>query len=105
MQVGRQGHDGLEDTRATRELVIRCLTQPDTVGNWARDARATFEEQKRIREEKRRAALEQEKAKKAAAEREKVAAPIQSVYGLDDDTDGDGYFDTMITRGMVPVEG
>ena len=105
VQVGRRGHDGLEDTLATRELVIRCLTQPEAVGNWARDARTTFEEQKRIREEKRRAALEQEKAKKAAAEREKVAAPIQSVYGLDDDTDGDGCFDTMITRGMVPVEG
>ena len=97
VQVGRRGHDGLEDALATRELVIRCLTQPEAVRVWARGARATFEEQKRVREEKRRAALEQERAKKAAPQRE-VTAPTQIMYGLDDDTDEDNdvHFDTEL---------
>ncbi|KAL4778012.1 ribonuclease H-like domain-containing protein [Aspergillus varians] len=40
---GRRGHDSLEDTYATRDVVIWCLRNPDQLAAWGENARAEHE--------------------------------------------------------------
>ncbi|KAI1174476.1 hypothetical protein F4777DRAFT_381580 [Nemania sp. FL0916] len=68
VQAGRGAHRSDEDAYAARELVIRCIRQPEKLAAWAADTRAVVErqlEKKRVKEEaKRERQLERNKRKK-----------------------------------------
>ncbi|KAI1089238.1 ribonuclease H-like protein [Rostrohypoxylon terebratum] len=68
IQTSKMGHDCLEDTLATRELVLWCLQNPEKLSQWGKDALAKYQEERRRIEERRRA---KEKARKEKEERER----------------------------------
>jgi len=75
IQVGKNGHSALEDTRATRDVVIWCIRNPELLKVWAMKSRV--EEERRLMEGKRRneeRRKEAEKKKQAEAERKLKAA-------------------------------
>lgn len=43
IQTGKKGHDCLEDTLATREVVLWCLRYPERLSAWAKQARLEYE--------------------------------------------------------------
>ncbi|KAL3478117.1 ribonuclease H-like domain-containing protein [Aspergillus californicus] len=43
IQVGKKGHDCLEDTFATRDVAIWCLKNPALLSAWAENAKAEYE--------------------------------------------------------------
>ncbi|KAK5625261.1 hypothetical protein RRF57_000977 [Xylaria bambusicola] len=53
VQASRKPHSPLEDTLATRELVIWCLIHPSSLLEWGNKARAEYEKEKKERDEKR----------------------------------------------------
>lgn len=67
IQVGRKGHDCVEDTLATRELALWCLCNQAELAAWAQDMRELLERQRIEREKKR----EEEKKKKREEEEKK----------------------------------
>ena len=80
IQVGKKGHSALEDTRATRDVVIWCIRNPEPLSVWAKKARDA--EMRRILEEKRkneerRKKMEEEKKRKEEAERKLKATEAQ----------------------------
>ncbi|RYP92800.1 hypothetical protein DL770_001080 [Monosporascus sp. CRB-9-2] len=70
IQVGKNGHDCVEDTLATREVALWCLRFPRELEAWAQDMRELLERQRVERERK----MEEEKKKKRKEEEEKKAA-------------------------------
>lgn len=52
IQSSRKGHDCLEDTLATRELVLWCLKEREQLKVWAENALIQFETEKRKRQER-----------------------------------------------------
>lgn len=66
IQAGKKGHSALEDTRATRDVVIWCIRNPEPLKVWANKARD--EEVRRFLEEKRK---KEERRKKKQVEAEK----------------------------------
>lgn len=78
IQVGRKGHSALEDTLATRDVVIWCLRNPKPLKVWAQ--RNQDEEVRKILEARRKA--EERRKKKLEEERkqeEEAAKIIQSI--------------------------
>ncbi|KAK7752838.1 hypothetical protein SLS62_005180 [Diatrype stigma] len=67
IQVGRKGHDCVEDTLATRELALWCLCNQAKLAAWAQDMRELLERQRIERERKQ----EEEKKKKREEEKKK----------------------------------
>lgn len=49
-----KGHDSLEDSLATRELVLRCLLSPVSLESWAKKAEESFHEERRYRRWKKK---------------------------------------------------
>ncbi|RYP70256.1 hypothetical protein DL771_005559 [Monosporascus sp. 5C6A] len=70
IQVGKNGHDCVEDTLATREVALWCLRFPRELEAWARDKRELLERQRVERERK----MEEQKRKRREEEEEKKAA-------------------------------
>lgn len=66
IQVGRKGHDCVEDTLATRELALWCLCNQPELAAWAQDMRELLERQRIEREKK-----QEEERKKRREEEEK----------------------------------
>ncbi|KAI0506513.1 ribonuclease H-like domain-containing protein [Xylaria bambusicola] len=64
IQASRKPHSPLEDTLATRELVVWCLIHPSSLLEWGNKARIEYEKEKKERDEKRA-----EAQRKAAEER------------------------------------
>ncbi|KAL4929828.1 ribonuclease H-like domain-containing protein [Aspergillus undulatus] len=67
---GQRGHDCLEDTYATRDVVIWCLLNPDQLIAWARNAKVEhdlrMEEERKARERERQERNEQKERKEVA---------------------------------------
>ncbi|RYP04223.1 hypothetical protein DL764_004613 [Monosporascus ibericus] len=70
IQVGKKGHDCVEDTLATREVALWCLRFPRELEAWAQDMRELLERQRVERERK----MEEQKIKKRKEEEAKKAA-------------------------------
>ncbi|ORY58859.1 uncharacterized protein BCR38DRAFT_446794 [Pseudomassariella vexata] len=73
IQVGKKGHDCLEDTLATREIALWCLRFPQELETWALTMREMLECQRIEREKKlaeERKTHEEEKKKREAEEAE-----------------------------------
>ncbi|RYP52175.1 hypothetical protein DL768_002617 [Monosporascus sp. mg162] len=72
IQVGKNGHDCVEDTLVTREVALWCLRFPRELEAWAQDMQELLERQRvereRKMEEQKRRKREEEEAKKAAEE-------------------------------------
>ncbi|RYP09448.1 hypothetical protein DL765_008444 [Monosporascus sp. GIB2] len=72
IQVGKNGHDCVEDTLATREVALWCLRFPQELEAWAHDMRESLERQRvekeRQMEEQKRKDRKDKEAKKAAEE-------------------------------------
>ncbi|RYP40276.1 hypothetical protein DL767_001819 [Monosporascus sp. MG133] len=72
IQVGKNGHDCVEDTLVTREVALWCLRFPRELEAWAQDMRELLERQRvereRKMEEQKREKRKEEEAKKAAEE-------------------------------------
>ncbi|KAI1103390.1 ribonuclease H-like protein [Jackrogersella minutella] len=67
IQTSRRGHDCMEDTLATRELVLWCLREREKLEAWGAKALIKYEEQRRkIRERQ----MAEAKARKEKKERE-----------------------------------
>ncbi|KAL5334251.1 hypothetical protein BJX70DRAFT_402785 [Aspergillus crustosus] len=69
-QVGKKGHDSLEDTYAARDVVIWCLKNPDLFAAWADHSRIEIDAQEQERKEKREAKMK-ERMEKEEGERKK----------------------------------
>ena len=70
---GRNGHDCVEDTLATREVVLFCARKPEGLASWARVARDREEEKKKERKkemQKMKAGKEGEERKKKTGRKE-----------------------------------
>ncbi|KAI1139411.1 ribonuclease H-like protein [Hypoxylon sp. FL0543] len=103
IQSSRGGHDCLEDTLATRELILWCLRDRQKLDLWAKRALIEYEEEKRKTAERQRAKA---RAEKEAREKEKEKEKQQSSVGavsierdnyLDDwDSDDPDLFDERI---------
>jgi hypothetical protein len=52
IQTGAAGHSCVEDTFATREVLLWCLRYPDRLGEWAISERALMEKRRAERKEK-----------------------------------------------------
>lgn len=65
IQTGRKGHDCLEDTLATRELVLWCVKNPDRLAEWARQTHSEYD--RKLMERKARNAQSSESEKKKAS--------------------------------------
>ncbi|RYP87409.1 hypothetical protein DL769_000505 [Monosporascus sp. CRB-8-3] len=68
IQVGKYGHDCVEDTLATREVALWCLRFPRELEAWAQDMRELLERQRVEREKK----MEEQKRKKQEEEVKKA---------------------------------
>jgi DNA polymerase III epsilon subunit-like protein len=81
IQAGKKGHSALEDTRATRDVVIWCIRNPEPLKVWANKARdeevRRMLEEKRKNEERRKKKQQEEAEKKLEAERKLEAAKAQ----------------------------
>jgi DNA polymerase III epsilon subunit-like protein len=84
IQVGKRGHDCIEDTLATREIALWCVRCPQELGAWATRMRTELKEQRVAREKKLQIekkkreeilAVEQE-TQKAEAARQWLADPV-----------------------------
>jgi hypothetical protein len=53
IQTAKKGHDCLEDTFATRDVVIWYLRNPDLLATWSKHARTDHEVRKRDSREKK----------------------------------------------------
>ncbi|KAI1771054.1 ribonuclease H-like domain-containing protein [Hypoxylon cercidicola] len=82
IQSSKKGHDCLEDTLASRELVLWCLKQPEQLEAWAKKALIQHEIEKQKRLERQRAKAE-EKAKQKQKQRE--LSPALSFDSMWDD--------------------
>ncbi|KAL4877540.1 hypothetical protein BJY04DRAFT_221910 [Aspergillus karnatakaensis] len=72
IQMGKKGHNCLEDTFATRDVVIWCLRKPSSLAAWAHQARTEHETVKRERREK------EEKEKMERKEKEEIEKARQA---------------------------
>lgn len=70
IQSSKKGHDCLEDTLASRELVLWCLKQPEELEAWAKKALVQYEIEKQKRMERQKA-KNQEMAKQKQKQRQK----------------------------------
>lgn len=77
IQVGKRGHDCVEDTLATRELVLWCLRCPEELHAWASRMREELEGQRIEREE--RLAIDRERREEENAKRESEEAGEQAM--------------------------
>ncbi|KAI1453639.1 ribonuclease H-like protein [Annulohypoxylon moriforme] len=101
IQTSKKGHDCLEDTLASRELVLWCLKEREKLSEWGRNALVRYNEEKQKRAERQRA---ETKAKKEKEEREKREKEWQSIVALTSvevsGDDGDAkYFDYYFDDG------
>ncbi|KAK6071967.1 arylamine n-acetyltransferase 1 [Seiridium cupressi] len=64
IQIGKKGHDCIEDTLATREIALWCICYPENLAAWAAAKREDLKKQK-IEREKR---LKEEAKKRREAE-------------------------------------
>lgn len=67
IQTGKRGHDALEDARATRDVVIWCLQNPERLKSWAAEARV----QEEARMEALRIKTEQEQHERVKKKQER----------------------------------
>ncbi|OTB03197.1 hypothetical protein M426DRAFT_12784 [Hypoxylon sp. CI-4A] len=81
IQTSRKGHDCVEDTLASRELVLFCLKEPEKLITWGTKTLIKYEDAKREREERQRK-KEEEKAEKEKAEKEKMDGLIKGIQGI-----------------------
>ncbi|KAJ5930052.1 Exonuclease RNase T/DNA polymerase III [Penicillium verhagenii] len=84
IQGGRSGHSAMEDSRATRDLVMFCLEEPEKLRQWAVAAREVEDKLVAKRERSReRAKAAREKMEKEAREHtaRKEAAGRQDPWG------------------------
>ncbi|KAI1478726.1 ribonuclease H-like domain-containing protein [Daldinia eschscholtzii] len=88
IQSSKGGHDCLEDTLASREIVLWCFREREKLATWAKDALAKYEIEKQKREERQRVKA-QEMALKKQKEREKEREKNKKVRDLEDDYDDD----------------
>jgi DNA polymerase III epsilon subunit-like protein len=84
IQMGKKGHDCLEDTLATRELAIWCARNPEVLKSWGSQMRVAYETRKlaiqQAREEaKRRAKEDAKKDAKNGAEKVAIADVKENV--------------------------
>ncbi|KAI0179651.1 ribonuclease H-like domain-containing protein [Hypoxylon sp. FL1284] len=75
IQSSKKGHDCLEDTLASRELVLWCLRQPEQLQAWAQKALAQHKMEKQKRLERQAKAREKEKEKQRQRDASSAAAP------------------------------
>jgi len=68
VQTGKGGHVCLEDTFATREIVLWCLRYPDRLKTWALEEREILKKEREAREAKKKS----EKEKKAREDKAKA---------------------------------
>lgn len=61
IQTGKSGHDCMEDTLATREVVLECNRNPQKLKAWADNERKLILEEKEKREQEKREREEQRK--------------------------------------------
>ncbi|KAI2466949.1 ribonuclease H-like protein [Annulohypoxylon bovei var. microspora] len=87
IQASRGGHDCLEDTLASRELVLWCLNEPEKLAQWSKNALTKYEEEKRKIRERQQA---EAKARREKEEREREK---ERLHDDDVDNDYDNYFD------------
>ncbi|OTA53182.1 ribonuclease H-like protein [Hypoxylon sp. EC38] len=93
IQSSRGGHDCMEDTLATRELVLWCLRERQKLDLWAKKALVEYEEEKRKSQERQR---EKAKAEKEAREKEieKQKQQVQfEASSIEEDDHNDYYCD------------
>ncbi|KAF2964501.1 hypothetical protein GQX73_g9050 [Xylaria multiplex] len=75
VQRKRAAHDPLEDALATRELLVWCLTHPEQLALWGREARRKYEiEAEERRERQRIEALKRAEEKKRLEEEAEAEA-------------------------------
>ncbi|KAF3059874.1 putative RNA exonuclease pqe-1 [Daldinia childiae] len=79
IQSSKRGHDCLEDTLASREIVLWCFREREKLAAWAKDALVKYELEKQKREERQRAKA-QELALKKEKEKEKEKAKATHYY-------------------------
>ncbi|KAI1378145.1 ribonuclease H-like protein [Hypoxylon crocopeplum] len=92
IQSSRGGHDCLEDTLASRELVLWCLREREQLAAWAEKALVQYEVEKRERAERQRA-KEKEKERKKQEQEALSRAPVHSTGGYDSYDYNYGYED------------
>ncbi|KAK2765044.1 hypothetical protein FQN54_008743 [Arachnomyces sp. PD_36] len=73
IQTGKGGHDCLEDTLATREVVLTCTQSPEKLEAWAEVERALIQEEKERREQEKKEKEEREKQEKEEQEKDRLA--------------------------------
>ncbi|KAI0887029.1 ribonuclease H-like protein [Annulohypoxylon maeteangense] len=107
IQTSKKGHDCLEDTLASRELVLWCLKEPVKLLEWGRNALIKYEEDKLKQQERERAKAKAKKEKEEKEQKEKekekqTPFPLPTPgarnygdydYGYDDNYDHDYYDD------------
>ncbi|KAI0838525.1 ribonuclease H-like protein [Hypoxylon sp. FL0890] len=104
IQSSRGGHDCLEDTLATRELVLWCLRERQKLDLWAKKALMEYEDEKRKRQERQQAKAKAEReAREKEMEKEKQQFPLRAVSIKGDsynnyDSDNYDLFDERIDR-------
>lgn len=113
IQSSRGGHDCLEDTLATRELVLWCLRERQKLDVWAKKALIEYEEEKRKSQERQRAKAKAEReAREKEMEKQKQELQIEASSIEEDDhndyyRDGFDSFDEHIDWGeyvQVPLD-
>ncbi|KAI8958091.1 ribonuclease H-like domain-containing protein [Daldinia sp. FL1419] len=64
IQASKSGHDCMEDTLASRELLLWCFREREKLEVWAKDALAKYETEKKKREERQKAKAQEMVLKK-----------------------------------------
>ncbi|PYH46220.1 uncharacterized protein BP01DRAFT_391058 [Aspergillus saccharolyticus JOP 1030-1] len=86
IQVGRKGHDALEDTYATRDVVVWCLRYPQALEEWAlRTWNQRLQRKQAAAETRKR--MQQKKAQRVVAQASGLA--FRSSIQVDEESDDD----------------
>ncbi|KAI1803238.1 ribonuclease H-like domain-containing protein [Daldinia bambusicola] len=102
IQASKNGHDCLEDTLASREIVLWCFGEREKLATWAKGALAKYEIEKKKREERERAKA-QEIALKKQKEREREKE-IEDMEADRDYQDRNRQYDQYDDRSVVSLE-
>ncbi|KAF7588802.1 hypothetical protein BBP40_005195 [Aspergillus hancockii] len=91
IQPKNHAHICLEDTFATREVVISFLQNPEGLETWATGAEAEYAAQQKRREAERRQKKEEDKAKAVAELSPVMLAKLSSMRVVEEFSGSDGY--------------
>ncbi|KAJ5692650.1 hypothetical protein N7462_002073 [Penicillium macrosclerotiorum] len=75
IQASKAGHSALEDTQATRDILIWCFRYPERLKTWADDNR--IKEEERFAEEQRKAEIRRKEREEARKKKEVKEAALQ----------------------------